>query len=148
MAWSDKDLQNLKNKGLKVVDNHLSKTGEIATIKPKIKIVKRSIEKDTICAILDKYKLTKLIDNYVSELQFDEVRKFRFDWAIPSLKIAIEYEGIMSKKSGHTTINGYTKDLIKYNLATTLGWRILRYNAKNYLDIEKDLIKLINQNEK
>jgi hypothetical protein len=29
MAWSDKDLQNLKNKGLKVVDNHLPKTGEI-----------------------------------------------------------------------------------------------------------------------
>jgi len=145
MAWSDKDLQNLKSKGLNVVDNHLSKTGEIATIKPKIKIVKRSIEKDTICAILDKYKLTKLIDDYVLEHKFDEVRKFRFDWAIPSLKIGIEFEGLISEKSRHTTIKGYSGDCSKYNYATCLGWVVLRYTVINYLELEKDLMKLINK---
>lgn len=138
--WTENDLANLKGKGLKI---HDSTSGDITAAKPKIKIVKRSIEKDTICAILDKYKLTKLIDDFVSEHQFDEKRKYRFDWAVPSLMVAIEYEGIMSKKSGHTTITGFTKDCQKYNLATTLGWRILRYNAKNYLELESDLMKLL-----
>ena len=138
MSWNEKDLQNLKSKGLKVDD---IKINDIKN--PKIKIVKRSIEKDTIHAILDKFKLTKLIDDYVLELKFDELRKFRFDYAIPSLKIAIEFEGIMSAKSRHTTVTGYTNDCVKYNLATCSGWRVLRYTAKNYLNLEKDLIKML-----
>lgn len=143
MAWTEADLDKLKGKGMEITDNHLSKTGENATKKTKITVVKRSIEKDTIFAILDKYYLTKIIDGYVTELKFDDVRKFRFDWAIPSLKIAIEYEGLFSEKSGHLTVSGYTSDCIKYNLAVANGWRVLRYTAKNYLNLEKDLIRLI-----
>lgn len=143
MGWSNSDLEKLKNKGMAITDNHLSKTGENAIIKKRIKVVKRSLEKDTIASILDKYHLTKLIDEYVTELVFDEVRMFRFDWAIPSLKIAVEYEGLFSEKSGHLTVSGYTKDCTKYNLAVANGWRVLRYTAKNYLDLEKDLMKLL-----
>ncbi|WP_313214122.1 hypothetical protein [Soonwooa sp.] len=76
---------------------------------------------------------------FVEELKFSQDRNFRFDWAIPKFKIAIEYEGIFSEKSGHTTLSGYKKDVVKYNLATILGWRILRYTADNYLEIERDL---------
>lgn len=148
MGWSEADLQKLKGKGMAVTDNHLSKTGENAIIKSKIKIVKRSLEKDTICAILDKYHLTKLIDGYVTELVFDDVRKFRFDWAIPSLKIAVEFEGIISIKSRHTTKTGYTKDTEKYNLAAINGWLVLRYTAINYLNLERDLLKIISIFEK
>ncbi|KUJ54012.1 hypothetical protein [Chryseobacterium aquaticum] len=85
--------------------------------------------------------------DFKEEYQFDEVRKFRFDWAIEEYRIAIEYEGIFSEKSGHTTISGYTKDITKYNLATKLGWKILRYTADNYLEIENDLKLLIEKNE-
>ena len=53
--------------------------------------------------------------------------------------VAIEYEGIFSEKSGHTTLSGYKKDVEKYNLATKLGWKILRYTADNYFDFENDL---------
>lgn len=144
MNWTENDLKNLKVKGYKVVD---SKTPESEGIKPKIKIVKRSIEKDTIHAILDMLKLTNQIDNYVEELQFDDKRKFRFDWAIPSLRIGIEYEGIFSTKSRHTTVNGFSEDCIKYNLAVCAGWQVLRYTAKNYLNVEKDLEKIINKNQ-
>lgn len=77
--------------------------------------------------------------NFTAELEFSPDRKFRFDWAIEELKVAIEYEGIFSEKSGHTSLSGYTKDVVKYNLATKLGWKLLRYTAKNYLDIESDL---------
>ena len=138
MSWSENDLKNLKLKGLKVDDNKINETK-----KPKIVIVKRSIEKDTIHAILDMLKLTNQIEDYVLELQFDEVRKFRFDWAIPSLMIAIEFEGIMSEKSRHTTKTGYSKDTEKYNLAAISGWIVLRYTVLTYGNLERDLLKLI-----
>jgi len=80
---------------------------------------------------------------YVTELIFDDKRKFRFDIAIPDMKLAIEYEGINSKKSGHTTAVGYTKDCVKYNLATTQGWRVLRYTALNMSDFYADLDKIL-----
>ena len=138
MTWTENDLKNLKAKGFKIDDK---KTPE--ENKPKIKIVKRSIEKDTIHAILDMFKLTNQIEDFVTELQFDENRKFRFDYAIPSLKLAIEYEGVFSKKSRHTTVNGFSEDCIKYNLAVCSGWRVLRYTAKNYLNLETDLKKML-----
>ena len=138
MSWSENDLKNLKLKGLKVDDNKINETK-----KPKIVIIKRSVEKDTIHAILDMLKLTNQIEDYVLELQFDEVRKFRFDWAIPSLMIAIEFEGIMSEKSRHTTKTGYSKDTEKYNLAAISGWIVLRYTVLTYGNLERDLLKLI-----
>jgi hypothetical protein len=85
------------------------------------------------------------IPQYVSELVFHPARKFRFDWAIPDLKVAIEYEGLFSEKSGHTTVKGYTKDCIKYNLAALLGWKVLRYTALNYKELEQDLMKLVSE---
>lgn len=77
------------------------------------------------------------------EYVFSKVRKFRFDVAIPDKKIGIEYEGIFSKKSRHTGVNGYTTDATKYNLAQLEGWRVLRYTAKNYKHFIDDLKQFI-----
>lgn len=77
-----------------------------------------------------------------TELRFSK-RLFRFDWAIPSLMIAIEYEGINSRKSGHLTIGGYTSNCTKYNLAARHGWKLLRYTMKNYKEAGADLLHLI-----
>lgn len=76
---------------------------------------------------------------YELEYRFDEVRQFRFDVAIPDKMLAIEYEGLMSKKSRHTTISGYVCDCRKYNFAQTKGWKILRYTAINYKEFIEDL---------
>ncbi|RKT01068.1 hypothetical protein [Chryseobacterium defluvii] len=80
---------------------------------------------------------------FKEEYQFDENRKFRFDWVIPELKTGIEFEGIMSEKSRHTTIEGFSNDCIKYNLAQCNGWKVLRYTVLNYLEIENDIKLLI-----
>lgn len=77
------------------------------------------------------------------EFRFDEVRKWRFDWCISSLKIAIEYEGLNSEKSRHTTVKGFTGDADKYNRAQQLGWKVLRYTALNYKNLITDLNKTI-----
>jgi hypothetical protein len=90
-----------------------------------------------------KNQMTILGIDFVIEYRFHDDRKFRFDFAIPELKIAIEYEGLLSEKSGHTTLGGYTSDCEKYNLAVTEGWRLLRYTAINYRDFITDIQKLI-----
>ena len=64
--------------------------------------------------------------------------------------IGIEYEGIFSTKSRHTTITGFTGDIDKYNHAQRLGWTIYRYTSKNYKEVLGDLrnhFKNINSNE-
>lgn len=80
---------------------------------------------------------------YETEFKFHPKRKWRFDFCIPELKIAIEYEGLMSEKSRHTTITGFTNDSEKYNAAQILGWRVLRYTALNYKSLSEDLNNLL-----
>jgi very-short-patch-repair endonuclease len=65
----------------------------------------------------------------VQEYKFMEKRRFRFDFAYPVQKIAIEIEGGLYGKSRHTSIDGYTKDCDKYNLAALEGWRVFRFTA-------------------
>lgn len=77
------------------------------------------------------------------EWKFLTKRKFKFDLAILNFKCAIEYEGLMSKKSRHTTLTGYSKDCEKYNLAVINGWHVFRYTAKNYKDFEQNLIEFM-----
>jgi hypothetical protein len=78
----------------------------------------------------------------VPEFQFHPSRKFRFDWAIPAIKLSFEYEGIYGGKSRHTTVSGYSRDSEKYNLAAANGWTVLRYTASTYKNLKTDLENL------
>lgn len=79
-----------------------------------------------------------------SEIRFDSVRKFRFDYAITKLKIAVEYEGGIFVKGRHTRSLGYDSDCTKYNLAQLNGWLVLRYTCKSTApQVEKELIKAV-----
>lgn len=60
------------------------------------------------------------------EYKFHATRRFRFDFAYPDKKLAIEAEGGTWGKSRHTTGTGYAADCEKYNLAILAGWRVLR----------------------
>lgn len=132
MIWTKKDLEKLKGKVKRINIPPEPKNG----VKIPKSIGKYKLH---IISVLERSEF-----NFKSEFRFDKVRGFRFDWAIPEFKIALEYEGIFSETSGHTTLTGYKKDVVKYNLATKLGWRILRYTADNYLNIENDL-KILTQ---
>ena len=80
---------------------------------------------------------------YVKEYKFSTSRRFRFDFALLNHKVAIEHEGIISGKSRHTTIKGYSKDCEKYNLAAVEGWKVLRYTAINFGSLQEDLKRLL-----
>ncbi len=65
----------------------------------------------------------------VSEHRFDPSRRWRFDFAIPAHKIAIEIDGGVWLKGGgrHNRPKGYINDIEKINKATALGWLILKF---------------------
>ncbi len=66
------------------------------------------------------------------EYRFHPVRRWRFDFAWPEFKVALEAEGGTwsgKKKSRHTTAKGFHDDCIKYNTATLMGWRVYRFTS-------------------
>lgn len=76
------------------------------------------------------------------EVKFHPSRKWRFDFAIEDLQVAVEYEGLMSEKSRHTTVTGFSGDTEKYNAAQSLGWTVLRYTSLTYKNLITDLDNL------
>lgn len=62
----------------------------------------------------------------VREFRFHPVRKWRFDYAWPDYRVALEQEGGVFRGGRHTSGGGFVKDMEKYNTATALGWRIIR----------------------
>ncbi len=66
------------------------------------------------------------------EYRFHPSRLWRFDLAVPSKKIAFEYEGIFRGNTRHVRNTGYSKDCEKYNHAALLGWRVYRFTAFDF----------------
>lgn len=68
----------------------------------------------------------------VREFRFVPGRMYRADFAWPNQMLLVECEGgIFARGRGwHGSVGGFLDDLEKYNLATLLGYRVLRYTAK------------------
>jgi hypothetical protein len=72
---------------------------------------------------------------FATEFEFheprpDEVRRFwRFDYAWPEVRLAVEVEGGIWRKGGgaHSHPLNIERDAEKYTAAGLLGWRVLRY---------------------
>lgn len=62
----------------------------------------------------------------VKEHKFHPKRKWRFDYAIPEHKIALEVEGGVWTGGRHIRAQGFLGDMEKYNTATLMGWRVFR----------------------
>lgn len=63
------------------------------------------------------------------EYVFHPGRRFRFDFAFPSHRLAVEVDGGTWQIGRHQTAVGFAKDCEKFNLATLDGWRVLRYTT-------------------
>lgn len=70
-----------------------------------------------------------------SEHRFHPERKWRFDFAWPERKVAIEVNGGGSR-GRHNTVIGDTKDAEKLNAAQTLGWAVLQYTVVSVKDAD------------
>lgn len=59
------------------------------------------------------------------EHRFHPTRRWRFDFAWPACKVAVELEG----RGRHQTVAGVRADCEKYNTAALMGWTVLRFPA-------------------
>lgn len=62
----------------------------------------------------------------VKEYKFHPVRKWRFDYAIPTALVALEVEGGVWTGGRHINPKGFLNDMEKYNTATLMGWSVYR----------------------
>lgn len=69
---------------------------------------------------------TDLKAECVKEYKFHPTRRWRFDYAIPKYKIALEVEGGVWTGGRHIRAQGFLGDMEKYNMATLMGWRVFR----------------------
>jgi hypothetical protein len=142
MKLTEKEFEELKAKGkfrgiTETTKKHSGKAGKNIPGKKKGNKAKEKLGSDLWAfARENKFELRK-------EFVFHPDRKWRFDYCFPALMLAIEYEGLMSDKSRHTTISGFTGDTEKYNAAQQLGWKVMRYTAMNYKTMIGDLNKII-----
>lgn len=60
------------------------------------------------------------------EYKFHTTRRWRFDFAWPAVKVAMECEGATWSDGRHTTGAGFEADCIKYAEAAIAGWCVLR----------------------
>jgi len=65
------------------------------------------------------------------EHRFHPTRLWRFDFAWLAYRVAVECEGNVCARGGHLMLSNYLSDIIKYNAAAALDWRVLRYSVKD-----------------
>lgn len=62
----------------------------------------------------------------VAEFRFHVKRRWRFDFAWPELRVAVEIEGGTWTAGAHTRGKHFESDCEKYNEAVIHGWQVLR----------------------
>ena len=70
------------------------------------------------------------------EYKFHPKRQWRFDYAWPDLKIALEQEGGVWTRGRHTRGAGFVADLEKYNRAAISGWTVIRVTVEQMDTLE------------
>ena len=75
------------------------------------------------------------------EYLFHPTRQWRFDFAFPEEKIAVEIEGW----GRHQSFSGFEDDCEKYNSAAKLGWRVFRYTPAMVMrgDAINDMLEIL-----
>ena len=76
------------------------------------------------------------VETPISEYTFHPERKWRFDFAWPRFKLAVEIDGGSFTRGRHNTGMGSHLDKNKKNAAAALGWRILSFDVRHLKEPE------------
>ena len=74
------------------------------------------------------FKLVQWIEEYRFAVQFG--RQWRFDFAWPALKIAVEIDGGIWTRGAHGNPADIERNMTKGNDAVLLGWRVLHFTPE------------------
>ena len=64
------------------------------------------------------------------EFRFHRKRKWRFDFAWPVFKVAVEVDGGIYCRGRHVCGAGFERDAEKRNAAVMAGWRVLHFTPR------------------
>ena len=68
------------------------------------------------------------------EYRFDDTRRWRFDFAWPDCRLAVEVNGGEWSEGRHSRGSGVAGDYEKLNAATIAGWRVLQFTGSQVRD--------------
>ena len=78
-----------------------------------------------------------------SRIKEKGLRDWRFDFAWPNEKVAVELEGGTWVRGAHTRGRHFRSDCEKYNFAQLLGYRVLRFTGDMLEDNPIKCIELV-----
>lgn len=87
------------------------------------------MDRDKLEDLLAAQMMTAGLPLPIREARFHHVRQWRFDFAWPARRLAVEVEGGEWVRGRHQRPKGFAKDTEKYNAAVALGWRVLRFTG-------------------
>jgi hypothetical protein len=117
------------------------RNAELAEVRPSVKPAPRAkvaaVPKDEPYPNLLVMFAERGIYPPVTEYVFTSHRKFRFDYAWPVKRVALEIDGGIwrgygkgstndPRRNAHSSPINILRDIEKHNLATVLGWRVIR----------------------
>jgi very-short-patch-repair endonuclease len=85
-------------------------------------------------ALLQQLKALGLDGGLVRQHRFHGERQWRFDFAYPALKLAIEVDGGTWTNGAHSRGSGISRDNEKLAAAVILGWRVMRATTNQVKD--------------
>ena len=65
------------------------------------------------------------------EYRFHPNRRWRFDFAWPLYRVAVEVEGGIFTRGRHVRGSGFERDAEKRNAAVMAGWRVLYFTPRH-----------------
>lgn len=78
-----------------------------------------------------------------SQYRFHPKRRWRFDFAIPFHKIAIEINGGVWSNGRHSRGSGLVKEYEKMRAAAVLHWYVFAYDTKSIHLIDEDISRFL-----
>ena len=75
--------------------------------------------------------LNTICPGWLAEHRFHPPRRFRFDYAHPGMKIALEVDGGLWVRGRHSRGKGQIADMEKGNLACMDGWYVLHFTPQH-----------------
>ena len=102
--------------------------GRKTAVKSKRKSCGAKVESEGESLLATQLKALKIV--FEQEFKFHPKRKWRADFHLVGKMILVEVEGGIWSGGRHTRGKGYLGDIEKYNAATVMGYRVLRFSTE------------------